>query len=382
MAEEHDVERELPATPRRLEEAREKGQVARSRELTAAASVLAAALAFAWLGPRVFERCAALVRTGLVLDREQALSAPRMLEQLSTFSQDALIAFLPLLAALLVAAVAAPLLLSGGVFSWHVVKPDFNRLNPVRGLGNMVSSHGLVELVKALLKCALLGAIGAWALMHYWDGMQTLPVLAAPGAARLLGDELAGTFLALACGLGVIAALDVPWQLWQHAKQLRMSREEVKQEMRESDGDPQQKARIRSVQRAMARKRMMAAVPTANVIVANPEHYAVALAYKEGGMRAPRVVAKGVDEVAQRIKALGVAHGVPILEAPPLARALFRHTELGADIPAALFAAVAQVLAYVHQVQRFRTRGGKPPAEPTDLPVPPELDPLTQGAAA
>ena len=248
MAEEHDVERDLPATPRRLEEAREKGQVARSRELAAAASVLAAALAFAWLGPRVFERCASLVRSGLTLDREQALSAPRMVERLATFSLDTLIAFLPLLAALLTAAVAAPLLLSGGVFSWHVVKPDFNRMNPARGLGNMFSAQGAVELAKALLKCVLLGAIGTWALMHYWDGMQTLPLLGTASAAHLLGDELSGTFIALACGLGVIAAIDVPWQLWQHLKQLRMSREEVKQEMRESDGDPQVKAKIRQLQ--------------------------------------------------------------------------------------------------------------------------------------
>ncbi|MFO1413527.1 MAG: flagellar biosynthesis protein FlhB [Burkholderiales bacterium] len=382
MAEEHDVERELPATPRRLEEAREKGQVARSRELAAAASVLAAAMAFAWLGPRAFDRCADLVRTGLTLDRDEALATPRMLERLGTFSVDALVAFLPLLAVLLAATVAAPLLLSGGIFSWHVLKPDFNRMNPARGLSNMFSSQGLVELVKAILKCVLLGAIATWALMHYWEGMQSLPLLSAPSAAQVVGGELQGTFVALALGLGVIAAIDVPWQLWQHLKQLRMTREEVKEEMRESDGDPQQKARIRQVQRAMARKRMMAAVPTADVIVANPEHYAVALAYKEGGMRAPQVVAKGVDEIAQRIKALGAQHGVPILEAPPLARALFRHTEIGADIPVALFAAVAQVLAYVHQVQQFRTRGGRPPVEPTDLPVPPELDPLHEGAAA
>jgi flagellar biosynthetic protein FlhB len=382
MAEESDVERDLPATPRRLEEAREKGQVARSRELAAAASVLAAALAFGWLGPQVFNRCADLVRTGLTLDRESALSAPRMMERLGTSSVDTVIAILPLLAALLGAAVAAPLLLSGGVFSWHVIKPDFNRMNPARGLANMFSSQGLVELLKAVLKCVLLGAIATWALMHYWEGMQMLPLLSTPSAAHLLGGELQGTFVALACGLGLIAAIDVPWQLWQHLKQLRMSREEVKQEMRESDGDPQQKARIRQVQRAMARQRMMAAVPTANVIVANPDHYAVALSYKEDGMRAPRVVAKGVDHVAQRIKALGAEHGVPILEAPPLARALYRHSEIGADIPVALFAAVAQVLAYVHQVQRFRTRGGRPPEEPTNLPVPPELDPLNAGAAA
>jgi len=382
MAEEQDVERDLPATPRRLEEAREKGQVARSRELTAAATVLAAAMSFAWFGPRLFERCEVLMRNGLTLDRESTLSTPRMLERLGDLSVDSLIAVLPLLCALLVAAIGAPLLLSGGVFSWHGVKPDFARMNPVRGLSNMFSSQGAVELVKAILKCVLLGAIGTWALMHYWEGMQALPLLPAPSAAQALGGELLGTFIALACGLGVVAALDVPWQLWQHLKQLRMSREEVKQEMRESDGDPQQKARIRSVQRAMAKQRMMAAVPTANVIIANPDHYAVALVYREAGMRAPRVVAKGMDEVALRIKAVGAEHGVPILEAPPLARALYRHGELGADIPVALFAAVAQVLAYVRQVEQFRTRGGRPPAEPTDLPVPPELDPAHGGMAA
>jgi len=174
----------------------------------------------------------------------------------------------------------------------------------------------------------------------------------------------------------------VPYQIHRHISQLKMTREEIRQEQRESDGDPQQKARIRQVQRAMARKRMMAAVPTADVIVSNPTHYAVALEYREGGMRAPRVVAKGVDEVAARIRALGAAHAVPLLEAPPLARALYRHTEIGSEIPAALFAAVAQVLAYVHQVQRVRTVGGTPPAPPRDLEVPPELDPDAAGATA
>jgi len=382
MAEQQDVERNYPATPRRLEQAREKGEVARSRELAAAASVLAAALAFAWLGPALYERCLGLVRTGLMLDRAAALEAPRMLERLHHLSIDTLLALLPLFAALLLTTIAAPLLLSGGVFSWHGIRPDFNRLNPLRGLAQIVSGNGAVELVKALAKCALIGAIGAWALLHDWSAMQALPMQTARSAIPQLGGQLLGTFIALAAGLGLVAALDVPYQIHRHISQLKMTREEIRQEQRESDGDPQQKARIRQVQRAMARKRMMAAVPTADVIVSNPTHYAVALEYREGGMRAPRVVAKGVDEVAARIRALGAAHAVPLLEAPPLARALYRHTEIGSEIPAALFAAVAQVLAYVHQVQRVRTVGGTPPAPPRDLEVPPELDPDAAGATA
>ncbi|HEY5306999.1 MAG TPA: flagellar type III secretion system protein FlhB, partial [Casimicrobiaceae bacterium] len=286
------------------------------------------------------------------------------------------------LGVVLVATVVAPLMLSGGVFSLQAFRIDFTRMNPARGLTNMVSSQGLVELVKAIAKCLLLGTIGGWLLVQGWAAMQALSVQDARNAIPGLGVLLYDAFLALAAGLGAIALIDVPYQIWRHRSGLKMTREEVRQEQRETDGDPQQKARIRGVQRAMARKRMMAAVPKADVIVANPTHYAVALEYHEGRMRAPRVVAKGVDQVAQRIRAIGAEHRVPLLEAPPLARALYRHAELGADIPVALFAAVAQVLAYVHQVRRFRAAGGVPPVAPSDLPVPPDLDPLRSGAGA
>lgn len=379
MAEEHDTERNLPATPRRLEQAREKGQVPRSRELAAAASALCAAGALAWLGPGLYGRCASLVKGGLALDRDAAFSSARMGEQLGALAGDTLLALLPLLGALLVVTVAGPLLLSGGVFSLGSLRVDPSRLDPLRGLRNLLSSQGPVELVKAIAKCLLIGAIGAWALMHDWGPMQALALQSLPAAVEAFGSMLLVALAALAGGLGLIALLDVPYQLWRHASQLRMSREEVRQEQKETDGDPQQKARVRGVQRAMARKRMMAAVPKADVIVTNPSHYAVALEYKERGMRAPRVIAKGVDDVAARIRAVGAAHGVPVLEAPPLARALYRHAELDAEIPTALFAAVAQVLAYVHQVRRFHAAGGKPPAVPHDLEVPPELDP---GASA
>jgi flagellar biosynthetic protein FlhB len=202
----------------------------------------------------------------------------------------------------------------------------------------------------------------------------------ASGAASLAG--VASTALyALTGALVLIAALDVPYALWRHYSGLRMSREELRQEMREMEGDPQQKARVRSVQRAVARKRMMAAVPTASVVVTNPTHYAVALEYRDTGMRAPRVVAKGAGAVALKIRELAAAHDVPRLEAPPLARALFRHAEVGDEIPPALYTVVAQVLAYVYRVQQWRAQGGTMPDAPSDLVVPPGLDPAAQGMA-
>ena len=287
---------------------------------------------------------------------------------------------LPLLGLLLGATIAAPMLLSGWVFSLNALVPDFARLSPTRGLKNLFSTHSLAELAKAIAKCVLLGGIGAWSIARMWGPMQQLPAQSPASAVGQLGSVLGSTFLALVGGLIVIALIDVPHQLWRYHRGLRMTREEVRQEQREMEGDPQLKARIRSQQRAMAHKKMMAAVPKANVIVTNPTHYAVALAYRDGGMRAPRVVAKGMNLVAQRIREIGAEHDVPVLEAPPLARALYRHTEIGSEIPQALYTVVAQVLAYVYQVERFRTRGGAAPVAPTALDVPPGLDPLGANA--
>jgi flagellar biosynthetic protein FlhB len=283
---------------------------------------------------------------------------------------------LPLFALRLGATIAAPLLLSGWIFSVDALAPDFARLSPLKGLGNMFSTQSLAELGKAIAKCLLLGGIGAWSVVRLWGPMQQLSAQSPASATGQLGPALGHTFLALVGGLVAIALIDVPLQLWRYHKGLRMTREEVRQEQREMEGDPQLKARIRSQQRAMARKKMMAAVPKASVIVTNPTHYAVALDYRDGEMRAPRVVAKGMNLVAQRIREIGAGHGVPVLEAPSLARALHRHTEIGSEIPQALYTVVAQVLAYVYQVQRFRTAGGAAPVAPTALAVPPGLDPL------
>jgi flagellar biosynthesis protein FlhB len=380
MAQDHDVERNYPATPRRLEQAREKGQVARSRELSTAAVILAGAVGMSALGPSFYRQCADLFRTGLALDRGAAFGDGRMVEALASLSAATLTAIAPILALILAATLAAPLLLSGWVFSPQALVPDFGRLNPVSGLKNIVSGNGLAELVKALVKSALLGGIGAWSIMHAWNEMQTLVAQDIGGALAGLGGVLTTGFYALTAGLALIALADVPYQLWRYHSQLKMTREELRQEMREMEGDPQLKARIRSLQRAAARKRMMAAVPKASVIVTNPTHYAVALEYRDG-MRAPKVVAKGIELVAKRIREIGEANGVPVLEAPPLARALYRHAELESEIPPALYNVVAQVLAYVYQVRRYRASGGAAPVAPTELDVPAGLDPAAAGAS-
>jgi flagellar biosynthetic protein FlhB len=379
MAEEQDLERNYPATPRRLEQARERGQVARSRELSTAAIALAAAITLSSLGPALFSRCAEIMRAGLSLDRGSAFDPERMLRSLSTLAEGSVWAILPVLALTLAATLAAPLLLSGWVFSGKAFVPDWKRLDPLRGLGNLVSTHSLVELVKALAKCALLAGIGAWSILHAFDELTTLAVQDVGGATIRLGSLVGTGFFALVGGLALIAGFDVPYAIWRHRDALKMTREEIREELRESEGDPQLKARVRSLQRASARKRMMAQVPKATVIVTNPTHYAVALAYDES-MRAPRVVAKGMERVAARIREIGAEHGVPLLQAPAVARALYRHADLDAEIPQALYAVVAQVLAYVYQVRVWKRQGGRAPQPPSDLAVPDGMDPAPSAA--
>jgi len=374
MAEEHDLERNFPATPRRLEQARERGQVARSRELTTAAVTFAAAIGLSTLGASLFSRCQIVFRDGLTLTRSDAVDAGRITEVLGTLAAQAGLALAPLLGLTLVATVAGPLFMSGWVFSTQPLLPNFERLDPLRGLSNLWSRQALAELLKAIAKCVLLGSIATWTLVHAFDSLQGLALRDPGSAIAEIGHLVEVGMFALAGGLALIALVDVPYALWRHRDALRMTREDLRQELRESEGDPQLKARVRSLQRAAARKRMLAAVPKASVVVTNPMHYAVALEYRDG-MRAPRVVAKGVELVAERIKSIAAEHGIPTVEAPPLARALYRHAELESEIPHALYAVVARVLAYVYQLQQFKTRGGAAPLYPSDLDVPAGMDP-------
>ena len=370
-----DLERTEPASPRRLEQAREQGQVARSLELTTFLMLVVPGALLLTAGSGMVEGLQVLVRQALSPDRIVMTDPAAALAQLRDLFLHALWVVAPLLAASLLVALFAPMLLSGWLFSPQALEPRASRIIPLAWLGRTFSWHGAVELAKAVLKTVLLGTL---LVMVLWDQAEAFARLAAQPLTAALGDLvelMRAAFVAVMLGLLLVVVIDVPFQLWQHAKQLRMTKEEVRQEARETEGSPELRGRIRQVQRDMARRRMMAEVPRADVVVTNPTHYAVALRYQEGRMRAPQVVAKGAREVADRILELARENAVPVLQAPPLARALHRHAELGEAVPAALYGAVAEVLAWVYQLRLARDYGVAAPVQPRELDVPADLDP-------
>lgn len=377
MAEESFQERTEKPSPKRLEDAREKGQVPRSRELSTGALLISAAATLMFTGPKLYADFSAFMQAGLQIPRAVAFDSSLLFTFLATPLRQLLMSVAPLIGLLFLVALASPLLLGGWNFSAKAFIPDFSRLNPLSGLGRIFSKHGLIELAKAIAKLLAVGILALWVVWHERD---TFPSLVgnglAPGAAHM-GQLLLWTFLVLAAGTLIIVLIDVPFQLWWHQHNLKMTKEELRQEAKESEGDPQVKGRIRSMQREAARKRMMSEVPKADVIVTNPTHYAVALRYKNGTMRAPQVVAKGSDLLAARIRELAADHRVPVLEAPPLARALYQHVEIGHEIPTALYTVVAEVLAYVYQLKLYQKEGGQAPVRPDRFEVPAAMDPLT-----
>ncbi len=373
MAEDSDLEKTEAATDKRIERAREEGNVAQSRELSTFIQLMAALLVLMALGSVFSEKLMAAMRHGLTFDRAAAFDTTQMTTRLMQESTDIILAFFPFFAIMLVAMVAGPLLLGGWNLSAKAIAPKFSKINPVNGLKRIFSVNGLVELVKALLKVILLGGIAAWVIWGYRNEMFGLVTEPLESGISHFADLLMITALYLVSAMLLIVAIDVPFQLWNYAKNLRMTKEEVKREAKESEGDPHIKARIRALQREAARKRMMAAVPKADVIVTNPTHYAVALQYDERRMGAPQVVAKGSGLVAERIIELGRENAVPLLQAPPLARALFRHADLGDEVPQRLYTAVAEVMAYVYQL-RTPLAGGPKPQPPRQLPVPEDMD--------
>jgi flagellar biosynthetic protein FlhB len=376
---ENGQERTEQATPKRLQEARKKGQVPRSTELSMAAVCIAAAVAVYSLGRMAAGGFADLMRATLSLSPATAMSEGAIWPALTTAGARALWIIMPILGATFFAALAAPIAIGGWNFSGAALMPQFKRLNPVSGLGRVFSARGLMELGKGLAKVAVVGTIG-WILLRGLTpqlmGLSSEPLVnAISHSAELTGYSL----LVLVCGLAVIAAFDVPYQLWQHAKDLRMTREEVREEYKESEGSPETRGRIREAQRALSRGRMLQEVPKADVIVTNPTHFAVALRYDEKKMRAPIVVAKGTELVALKIREIAAENNIPIVEAPPLARALFKSVDLGREVPAALYVTVAQVLTYVYQLRAARESGMTPPPAPQfEQAPPPTIDPPTR----
>ena len=377
-SQESDLEKTEPATPKKLEKAREDGQVARSQELTTFTVLLVAAGGLWFMGSSLMGQLSAVFKNGLQLERELAFDSQLMLPRLAQQAFDASLALLPLFLLLLVAALAAPMLMSGWLFSAKALQPDFKRINPMSGLGRMFSKRSLVELLKALAKALVIGGVGTLMIWHSRDAVLSLASQSIEVGITHMGHLLGLSFFIIVGSMLLIVLIDVPFQIWDHGDKLKMTKEEVRKEMKEDEGDPYVKARIRSLQREAARKRMMAEIPKADVIVTNPTHYAVALRYQDDLMRAPKVVAKGSHLLAGRIRELAQQHQIPILESPRLARALYHHTELGDEIPEALYTAVAEVLAYVFQLRRYREYGGAAPQLPQEVPVPEELDPQSR----
>ncbi|MGA7800586.1 MAG: flagellar biosynthesis protein FlhB [Gammaproteobacteria bacterium] len=375
MAENEDgQERSEQATGKRLEEARKKGQIARSKELNSAAVTLVSAGMLLVTGPAMAERLMDLMRSGLTLDRSEIFDQTAPVLLLKHTLMNALALMAPLLLVTAVAAIAASVALGGWTFSAEALAFDLDKLNPVKGIKRLVSVRGVVELVKALVKFLFLTAVAIGLLWHLSDqflglGAET-PKAAIAHAAHLLGWG----FLGVSLPLILIAAADVPFQLWDHARQMKMTKQEIKDEYKETEGKPEVKQRIRAKQREFAQARMMSEVPKADVVVTNPTHYAVALRYDAGRMGAPLLVAKGADLIAAQIRKVAAANDVVIMSAPPLARALYHSTELNQEIPAGLYLAVAQVLAYVYQLKAVQEHGGAVPTPPSDLPVPDEYE--------
>jgi len=375
MAEDSDLEKTEQATPKRISKAREEGDVPRSRELITCVMLLSAGLGLLAMGNTFSSALKQNLISGLQFERAAAFDSTLLLMKISDAIYALLIDFAPLALLLFVVAIAAPALIGGWNVSEKAFIPQFGRMNPIKGISNMFSKNSLVELVKAIAKTLLVGVVSCIVVSNDIGAILQLSLQPLHTGISQVNDLMLKGFLFIVGALVIIAAIDVPYQLKHYADKLKMTKEEIKQESKESEGNPQIKARIRQQQREIARRRMMSEIPKADVVITNPTHYAVAIKYKEDGFGAPRVVAKGADVMALKIREIAGEHNIPTLEIPKLARALFAHTELGDEIPQALYSAVAEVLAYVFQMRIFKKQGGFRPVVPETVPVPDELDP-------
>jgi flagellar biosynthesis protein FlhB len=353
MAEEAEQggERTEDPSQKRLQDARERGQVPRSRELTNFATMMGGSAALAAIGGSLAGHLSQMMHSALVIDPLSLGDPGSMLSALGEACTSALGVLLPLFGVLIGLVLLASLLLGGWNFSPQALTPDFTRLSPLTGLKRLFGLHGASELGKALLKCVMVGGVCAAVVSWTFRDVVALAHMAPRAAIGRGAGLLSWSFVWLCASLALVAIVDVPLQLLQFHRALRMTRQELRDEAKESDGRPETKQRIRRLQQTLARRRMMHKVPTADVVIVNPTHFAVALKYDPQKMRAPRVLAKGVDLVAHNIRRIAEEHRVPVFESPKLARALYRSTDLNKEIPAGLYVAVAQVLSYIFRVR-------------------------------
>ena len=353
---------ELP-TEKRLREAREKGNVPRSRELANVAVLGCAVLALKATAGSIGATSMDWMRGALTIDASMLGTQDRLLPHAAGLFGRLLLAMTPLFVAALLACAIAPAAMGSLRFAGQSLQPDFKRLNPKTGLGRIYGKEGAAELVRSLLRVLLIGGVGMLMVYHAFSSLLSMPLASLEQSVAGGIDTAMNALLAMVGALGVLALIDVPWQHIQYRNKLKMTKQEIRDEYKESEGNPELKARVRQVQAQMSRGRMMDAVPQADVILVNPTHYAVALKYKaDGDMRAPVVVAKGVDELALAIRAIADKHRIAIVEAPPLARSLYRQAQVDQEIPVKLYAAVAQVLSYVYQLRAWAPGRGPMPS--------------------
>ncbi len=375
MAEQSSQDRNLPASQRKLKKAREEGQVARSRDFGHFIAIGTCGALLASFAPLVAEGLQQMLMSGLRFDARTVQNTGLMGDRLGELALHLMLVIVPFGLAMMAAAIGGGIVIGGWNWTLHPVMPKFGKLNPLTGMVALVSKDKLIDALKGSALALILGAIGALFLKAHIDAFTGVMALPLPAALRSLSGSMLGGLTLLLLALAVFAMIDVPLQRFQHAQRLKMSHQEIKQEHKENEGNQEIKGKLRARMREMTKRRMMAAVPNADLVVMNPTHYAVALKYDDQKMGAPRVVAKGADLLAMAIRDLAKDSKVPVLQAPVLARALYAHAELDREIPAALFAAVAQVLAYVYQLRAALAGRLAMPAAMPELNVPAELDP-------
>ncbi len=373
MAENQDgQEKTEQPTAKRLDDARRKGQVPRSRELNTMAVTMIGVVSLVAMSRSLGGSLSQMMSERFVLTREEIFDVNSMLANLGQGVAEAFLGLSPFFLLVMVAAIFSSVALGGISFSSEALAPKLEKLSPLKGFKRMFSARGLMELVKAMAKFLLIGGITVLLLYNTLGKYLALHGMEIDQAVSHLNGLIGWSVILLASSLILIAAIDVPFQLWDHKRQLKMTRQELRDEMKDTEGRPEIKSRIRQLQREMAQRRMMEQVPKADVIVTNPTHYAVALQYDPERMHAPKLVAKGADLIAMNIRQVAQEHKVPLVESPMLARAIYFHTEIDAYIPAGLYLAVAKLLAYVFQLRAYRAEGGERPRMPDDLTVPEE----------
>ncbi|MFJ1339177.1 flagellar biosynthesis protein FlhB [Pseudomonas caricapapayae] len=360
-------------TDKRKKDAREKGEIARSKELNTVAVTLAGAGALLAFGGGMAQALMELMRSNFILSREVIIDERFMGVFLMAAGKSALLTVQPVLLVLLVASIIGPVALGGFLFSGSLLQPKFSRMNPLSGIKRMFSINALSELLKAFAKFLMILIVALVVLSADRDDLLAIANEPLEQAIIHCLQVVGWSALWMAAGLLLIAAADVPIQLWQTHKKMLMTKQEVRDEYKDSEGKPEVKQRIRQLQREASQRRMMAAIPEADVIITNPTHYAVALKYDPEKGGAPLLLAKGADFIALKIREIANEHKIQVLESPALARSIYYSTELEEEIPAGLYLAVAQVLAYVFQIRQYRAGKGKPPEPLKDLPIPPDL---------